>query len=335
MRGPMPVRLGAEANRGMSGCGRMGLGCMSVAGSCGACALVHGSQRDHRCFSVVAWRDYIRLRGRRRWRRRPRPSSAWPGYQSRTVMTDDVESRRRRAALSRRPPRHQGNGLAARPLCRGARCRTCRLSALAVFERLLDCPTPSCRHDPASRDRARRRIRRPDRAAAQRFTGWQMMAQRANEQQDAPAGRRRARARSCPACRMGSVPLVLGSLVAAVRRSRRQARPPLLAARRPRRPAAGGACRGPGLLRAQGARHPVPGLGHGALRPHRPQQRDRGHAHRGAGAAGGHRAQGADRRPHHRQRHPAARAAARVHPPLAEDHRARPAHRHERADRSA
>ena len=49
------------------------------------------------------------------------------------------------------------------------------------------------------------------------------------------------------------------------------------------------------------------------------------------GPAGGGRAQGADRRPHHRQRHPAAPAAARVHPPLAQDDRARPAHRHEPA----
>ena len=40
-------------------------------------------------------------------------------------------------------------------------------------------------------------------------------------------------------------------------------------------------------------------------------------------------AQGPDRRADHRQRHPAAPAPARVHPPLAEDHRARPAHRHE------
>ena len=40
------------------------------------------------------------------------------------------------------------------------------------------------------------------------------------------------------------------------------------------------------------------------------------------------RAQRADDRAHHRQRHPAARAAARVHQQLAEDHRAGPAHRH-------
>ena len=67
----------------------------------------------------------------------------------------------------------------------------------------------------------------------------------------------------------------------------RRRRAAAAAARRPRRPAARGAGRGAGLLRAEGARHPVPGLGHGALRPHRPQRRDRGAPHRRAGAAGG------------------------------------------------
>ena len=62
-----------------------------------------------------------------------------------------------------------------------------------------------------------------------------------------------------------------------------------------------------------------------------PNARDRGDARGIHGPAGRGRAQGADRRPHHRQFHPAAPAPARVHPPLAQDHRARPAHRHEPA----
>ena len=107
------------------------------------------------------------------------------------------------------------------------------------------------------------------------------------------------------------------------------------AARRARRPAAGGAGGGVEILRAAGAGDRLPGLGYGALRPHRPECADPGNPHRRPGAAGGGRAHQPDRGADHRQRHPAAPAAARVHPQVAEDHRRRPAHGHEPAAAAA
>ena len=104
------------------------------------------------------------------------------------------------------------------------------------------------------------------------------------------------------------------------------------AARRARRPAAGGADRG----RSPFSR---PRCGSSRFRPgtrclttaSAPTPRSwRGASRRWPGSVG--RAQGADPRAHHRQRHAAARAAARVHPHARQDHRARPAHRHEPAD---
>ncbi len=74
------------------------------------------------------------------------------------------------------------------------------------------------------------------------------------------------------------------------------------AAYRPRRPAAGSARRAAALLRTQGARGAVPGLGYGAVRPRWPERRDRCQAHHGTVPAGTDEPQRAAGGAHDRQR---------------------------------
>ena len=91
----------------------------------------------------------------------------------------------------------------------------------------------------------------------------------------------------------------------------------------------------PRVLRAEGARHPVSRLGHGALRPHRAQHRDRRAAHRGAGAAGARR-RARSRPSSSPPSTPSCSACRRASSSAARSrHGARPAHRHGRADRGA
>ena len=254
--------------------------------------------------------------------------AARPGINAEHVMTDDVESRRRRAAYR---ATHRGTKEMDWLIGRFAQARLAAMpaEALTAFERLLLLPDPDL-HDmimhpevaPAGEHAAAGR-----RAARLPWIGVMAEPQTAKPAAAAaPARPRDAR----PACRTAWCRWCWRG---SPRRPPRPPRaPPLLlhVARDDRRLEA--IAEGARLLRPQGAGHPVPRLGHGALRPHRPQQRDRRPPHRRAGPPRRRQPQGPDAGPHHGQRHPAARAAARVHPPLAQDHRAGPAPRHGPAD---
>ena len=105
MRGPMPVRLLAAANRGVSWWGRMGCGIggqtprfsalwidLQSAGARGLTPWTHVA-----AFLRAPAGLYQALEPGRRWRRRPAPSSAGAGLSKPNLMTDDAETRRRRA----------------------------------------------------------------------------------------------------------------------------------------------------------------------------------------------------------------------------------------------
>src|SRR5262245_18111922 len=78
---------------------------------------------------------------RRRWRRQLEPSSARTGYQSRSFMTDDAETRRRRAAYR---ATHRGTKEMDWVLGRFAERALAGMAGgrLAAFEELLGLPDP-------------------------------------------------------------------------------------------------------------------------------------------------------------------------------------------------
>ena len=174
-------------------------------------------------------RAYIRPRARRRWRRRLAPSSARAGLSKPNLMTDDVETRRRRAVYR---ACHRGTkemDWILGPLRRGGAAGACRVRAA----RPVRAPAGAARsrpagHDPAPGGRAGRRVRASWSPRCAPSTDWSdgIEASHRPTSRSPQADCRRRRGQGDADRRAGGLaPLVLARLA---EEAARPAAPPLL-----------------------------------------------------------------------------------------------------------